>query len=74
MSSGKFIPALMQKTSAQTQKIRQEQYKSTYKYFQYKSTKNPIQDVFVKKEEPSTILKGTSVMDILTGKTISNKK
>ena len=74
MSSGKFIPALMQKTSAQTQKIRQEQYKSTYKYFQYKNTKNPIQDLFVKKEEPSTILKGTSVMDILTGKTISNKK
>lgn len=74
MSSGKFIPAMMQKASSQTQKIKQEQYKSTYKYFQNKHAKNPLQDVFVKREEPDRKTTGISVMDILTEKKLINKK
>ena len=50
MSSGKFIPAIMQKNSTQLQRIKQQQLKSTCRFFQNK-TKSQIPDMFVKKED-----------------------
>ena len=55
MSSGKFIPAIMQKNSTQLQRIKQQQLKSTCRFFQNK-TKSQIPDMFVKKEDTTTYL------------------
>ena len=75
MGSGKFIPAIMQKNSAQTQKIRQQQYKSTYKYFQNKAAnnKNKMDDIFVKTEAIEKLVSNKSIIKILTDKVLNTK-
>ena len=75
MGSGKFIPAMMQKYSAQTQKIRQQQYKSTYKYFQNKAAnnKNKMDDIFVKTEAIEKLVSNKSIIKILTDKVLNTK-
>lgn len=66
MSTGKFITAQMQRATVQTQKLKQQQYKSTYKYFQNKNMNTQIADVFQKKEEVEK--PKNKIIEILTGK------
>lgn len=74
MGSGKFIPAMMQKYSVQTQKIRQQQYKSTYKYFQNKAANNnKMDDIFVKTEAIEKLVSNKSIIKILTDKVLNTK-
>ncbi len=75
MGSGKFIPAMMQKYSVQTQKIRQQQYKSTYKYFQNKAANNnKMDDIFVQTEAIEKLVSKKSIVKILSDKVLNNKK
>lgn len=74
MGSGKFIPAMMQKYTVQTQKIRQQQYKSTYKYFQNKAANNnKMDDIFVKTEAIEKLVSNKSIIKILTDKVLNTK-
>lgn len=75
MGSGKFIPAMMHKYSVQTHKIKQEQYKSTYKYFQNKAAnnKNKMDDIFVKTEAIEKLVSNKSIIKILTDKVLNTK-
>lgn len=75
MSSGKFIPAIMQKNSTQLQCIKQQQLKSTCRFFQNK-TKSQIPDMFVKKEDTKQPILKENILEALTGRLeqIKNKK
>lgn len=66
MSSGKFIPAIAQKTSAQTQKIKQQQLKSTYRYFQNRNSKSQIPDMFVKQDDKNQPISKSSILEAVT--------
>ncbi len=74
MGSGKFIPAMMHKYTVQTHKIKQEQYKSTYKYFQNKAANNnKMDDIFVKTEAIEKLVSNKSIIKILTDKVLNTK-
>lgn len=71
--NSKFVTAQMQRFTTNAQKLKQSEYKSTYKYFKPKEDLTS-QDLFVKIQDVQKKCSQNAVRDILTGKYNKNRK